>query len=168
VVPTISDLAPLDLAVRFQDAAKSVGQTITVKEYAPVPLAAKDPFGLVQALMLLPQLIGGYMSSTLLMAATGKAAGCWRLATLAGFAIVAGLVVDLMVCYLTGDHSRPSASVSQNAISYACKARAARTASCGSSPAASPAATTDVACSAKPGAGSAKNRKNPTACSARP
>jgi hypothetical protein len=66
------------------------------------------------------------------------------------------------------DQPRPSASVSQNAISYACRARAARTASCGSSPAASPAATTDFACSAKPGAGSAKNRKNPTARSARP
>jgi hypothetical protein len=46
--------------------------------------------------------------------------------------------------------------------------QAARTASRGSSPAASPAATTDVACSAKPGAGPAKNRKNPTAGSATP
>jgi hypothetical protein len=99
VVPSISDLAPLDLAVRFQDAAKSTGQTLTVQVYAPVPLAAKDPFGLVQALMLVPLLIGGYMSSTLLMAATGKAAGRWRAAHLAGFAVVAGLVVDLVVCY---------------------------------------------------------------------
>ena len=32
----------------------------------------------VQGLMLIPLLIGGYMSSTLLMAATGKAAGRWR------------------------------------------------------------------------------------------
>jgi hypothetical protein len=99
VVPSVSDLAPLDLAVRFQDAAKSAGQSITVQQYAPVPLAAKDPFGLVEGLMLLPLLIGGYMSSTLLMAATGKAAGRWRAAQLAGFAIVAGLVVDLIVCY---------------------------------------------------------------------
>ena len=99
VVPSISDLAPLDLAVRFQDAAKSAGQKITVQQYAPVPLPAKDPFGLVQGLMLIPLLIGGYMSATLLMAATGKAAGRWRAATLAGFAIVAGLVVDLVVCF---------------------------------------------------------------------
>jgi voltage-gated potassium channel len=75
VVPTISDLAPLDLAVRFQDAAKSAGQKLTVQQYARVPLAAKDPFGLVEGLMLLPLLIGGYMSSTLPMAATGKAVG---------------------------------------------------------------------------------------------
>jgi hypothetical protein len=91
--------APLDLAARFQDAAKSTGQTLTVQQYTPVPLAAKDPFGLVQALMLIPLLIGGYMASTLLMAATGKAASRWRAAQLTGFAIVAGLVVDLIVCY---------------------------------------------------------------------
>jgi hypothetical protein len=99
VVPSISDLAPLDLAVRFEDAAKSTRQTLTVKPYAPVPLAAKDPFGLVQGLMLVPLLIGGYMSSILLMSATGKAAGRWRAAQLAGFAIVAGLAVDLIVCF---------------------------------------------------------------------
>ncbi|HEX5300044.1 MAG TPA: hypothetical protein VFW50_23910 [Streptosporangiaceae bacterium] len=99
VVPSVSDLAPLDLAVRFQDAAKSAGQKLTVQQYAPVPLAAKDPFGLVQGLMLIPLLIGGYVCSTLLMSATGRAAGRWRLATLAGFAILAGLVVDLVVCY---------------------------------------------------------------------
>jgi ABC-type arginine transport system permease subunit len=98
VVPSISDLAPLDLAVRFEDAAKSAGQMLTVQQYTPVPLAAKDPFGLVQGLMLIPLLIGGYMSSTLLMAATGKAAGRWRAAQLAGFAVAGGLAVDLIVC----------------------------------------------------------------------
>lgn len=99
VVPSMSDLAPLDLAVRFEDAAKAGGQTLTVQQYAPTPLAAKDPFGLVQGLMLIPLLIGGYMSSTLLMAVTGRAAGRWRAAQLAGFAVVSGLVVDLIVCY---------------------------------------------------------------------
>ncbi|WP_042389597.1 hypothetical protein [Streptacidiphilus melanogenes] len=99
VVPSMSDLAPLDLAVRFEAAARATGQTLTVQQYAPLPLAAKDPFGLVQGLMLVPLLIGGYMSSTLLMAATGKAAGRWRAAQLAGFAVVSGLVIDLVVCY---------------------------------------------------------------------
>ena len=96
VVPSISDLAPLDLALRFETGAKAAGQKLTVQQYAPVPLAAKDPFGLVQGLMLIPLLIGGYMGSTLV---TGKAAGRWRAAQLAGFAIVAGLVMDLVVCY---------------------------------------------------------------------
>ena len=98
VVPSVSDLAPLDLAVRFEAAAKSAGQKLTVQQYAPVPLPKKDPFGLVQGLMLIPLLIGGYMSATLLMAATGKAAGRWRTAQLAGFAVAGGLAVDLVVC----------------------------------------------------------------------
>ncbi|GAA2780085.1 hypothetical protein GCM10010441_00930 [Kitasatospora paracochleata] len=99
VVPSMSDLAPLDLAVRFEAAAKATGQTLTVQQYAPTPLAPKDPFGLVQGLMLVPLLIGGYMSSTLLMAATGRAAGRWRAAQLAGFALVSGLLIDVIVCY---------------------------------------------------------------------
>lgn len=99
VAPSMSDLAPLDLALKFEDAALHTGHKLTVKPYAPVPLAAKDPFGLVQGLMLVPLLIGGYMSSTLLMSVTGKAAGHWRAAQLAGFAIVSGLLVDLIVCY---------------------------------------------------------------------
>ncbi|GGQ47982.1 hypothetical protein [Streptomyces asoensis] len=99
VVPSMSDLAPLDLAVRFEEAARATGHRLQVRQYAPLPLVAKDPFGLVQALMLVPLLIGGYMSSTLLMAATGRAAGRWRAAQLAGFAVVSGLVVDLIVCY---------------------------------------------------------------------
>ena len=99
VVPSISDLAPGVLPLRFEDAAKTTGQKLTVQAYAPVKLPPKDPFGLVQGLMLVPLLIGGYLSSTLLMSATGKAAGRWRAAQLAGFAIAAGLIVDLIVCY---------------------------------------------------------------------
>ena len=88
---------------------QTVGQTVSVQQYAPVPLAKKDPFGLVQSLMLIPLLIGGYMCATLLMAATGKAAGRWRAAQLAGFAIVAGLVVDLVVGLWLPD-TRPRSS----------------------------------------------------------
>ncbi|MFF7440724.1 hypothetical protein [Streptomyces sp. NPDC008122] len=98
VVPSISDYAALPLTAAFEKAAKSTGQQFTVKAYMPVPLAPKDPIGLVPGIMLAPLLIGGYMSSTLLIAATGKAAGRWRAATLLGFGIVAGLVVDLIVC----------------------------------------------------------------------
>ena len=47
--------------------------------------------------MLVPLLFGGYMCATLLMTATGKAAGRWRAAQLTGYAIVAGLAIDLVV-----------------------------------------------------------------------
>ena len=96
VVPSASDLAPLDLAATFGPAAKSVGLPLKVQAYAPVKLAKKDPYGIVESLMLLPLLIGGYVSATALKAATGTAAARWRDATLLGFAIVAGLVVDLI------------------------------------------------------------------------
>ena len=99
VVPSISDLSPLDIAVQFENAAKSAGQKLTIQQYTPVPLPPKDPFGLVPSLMLIPLLIGGYMSATLVMAATGRAGGRWRAAALGGFAILAGLVVDLVVCF---------------------------------------------------------------------
>ena len=107
VVPSSSSLAPVDLAVKFDDAAKSAGQPLTLQEYAPVPLPGKDPFGLVPALMLIPLLIGGYLSSTLLLAATGTAARRWRAASLLMYAILAGLVDDVIVClwlqgYATG------------------------------------------------------------------
>ena len=98
VVPSASDLAPLDLAVQFEHAAKATGMPLRIQPYEPVPLASKDPFGLVESLMLLPLLIGGYVSAAMAKAATGIAAARWRNATLLGFAIVAGLVVDLIAC----------------------------------------------------------------------
>ncbi len=99
VVPSASDIAPLDLAVQFGRAAKAVGLPLTIRPYQPVKLAKKDPFGLVESLMLLPLLIGGYVSSVIAKAVTGSAAVRWRGATLIGFAVVAGLVVDLIACY---------------------------------------------------------------------
>ncbi|MEV6728478.1 hypothetical protein [Streptomyces sp. NPDC051364] len=98
VVPTKSDIAPLDLVTHFQSAAKSLGQPpLKVEQYAPTPLAKKDPFNLVVSLMLVPLLIGGYVSSTMLKTVTGAPTGRWRGLILAGFAIVAGLVISLIV-----------------------------------------------------------------------
>jgi hypothetical protein len=105
VVPSSSDLAPAVLALRFEQAAKSTGQKLAVQKYEPVPLPPKDPFGLVQGLMMVPLLIGGYMAATLLLAATGKAAHRWRAAGLLVFAIAAGLVVDVIVCLWLGGFS---------------------------------------------------------------
>ena len=98
VVPSSSDLAPLDLAVRFEEAAKSTGQPLKVQQYAPVPLPPKDPFGLVPYLMLAPMLVSGFMISNLFRAVTGTAARRRRAVTLVGYAIIAGLAVDLVVC----------------------------------------------------------------------
>ncbi|WP_405443678.1 hypothetical protein OG373_39340 [Streptomyces avidinii] len=97
VVPTLSDVAPLDLAANFEIAAKKLGQPLSVQQYAPHPLAKKDPFGFVVSLMLVPLLVGGYMASTMLRTVTGSATGRRRLTALLGFSAVAGLVVNLVV-----------------------------------------------------------------------
>jgi hypothetical protein len=94
-VPSISDLAPYTLGTSFQQAAKSQGQTLTVTPYTPTPLAHGDPFGLVLAILLTPLLLCGYISATLLKAAT-KVTAALLGAILITFAIVATLIVDLI------------------------------------------------------------------------
>jgi hypothetical protein len=97
VVPAQSFFAQTEIEPAFLAAAHKLGRPVTVQTAKPLP--ASDPVGGVTSLLLLPLLIGGYMSSTLLMSATGKAAGRWRAAQLAGFAVAGGLAVDLIVCY---------------------------------------------------------------------
>lgn len=97
VVPSISDLAPLNLADQFTGAAKSLGLPLKVEPYTPVPLAPKDPDAIVVSLMLIPLLVGGYISASMVKTATGTASGRWRGIILAGYAIVAGLAVALIV-----------------------------------------------------------------------
>jgi hypothetical protein len=99
VVPSISDLSPLDIAANFEKAAKAAGQTITVKPYEPTPLAPKDPFALVLAALLVPLLVGGYVATALLTNAMGTAASRYRGLWFAGYAVVAGLVIDLIATY---------------------------------------------------------------------
>ncbi|HET6356873.1 hypothetical protein [Streptomyces sp.] len=107
VVPTLSDIAPLDLAGNFEVAAKKLRQPLHVEQYAPHPLAKKDPFGLVESLMLIPLLVGGYMSATMLRATTGTSVGRWRLPALAGFAVLAALLLNAVVCYWLKGYPAP-------------------------------------------------------------
>ena len=100
VVNSISDLSPLDIAGNFDEAAKKNGETVTVKPYAPTPLAPKgDPFALVCSLVLVPLLVAGYMATTLLTKALGSASGRWHGVWLLGFALATSLVIDLLVTY---------------------------------------------------------------------
>ena len=99
VVPSISDIAPLDLGIQFRQAAAALGQTVTIRQYLPVPLAPNDPIGLVSSLLLTSLLVGGYVGAALL-ASTAGAAGRGHSLILLGFAVVAGLMVDLIVTVL--------------------------------------------------------------------
>jgi hypothetical protein len=104
VVPTASDLAPADLAVQFGRAAKSLHQGLHVQQYEPKALPPKDPFGIVPSIMLIPLLIGGYMAASLLATATGAAAARWRGVILAGYALAAGMLVNLIVAPWLGGY----------------------------------------------------------------
>ena len=99
VVSSISDLSPLDIAANFEEAAKKNGETVSVKPYAPTPLAPKDPFALVCSLLLVPLLVSGYMATVLLSNALGAASGRWRGLWLLGFAVPTAIVVDLIATY---------------------------------------------------------------------
>ena len=99
VVPSISDIAPLDIAGNFEKAAQASSEQLAVKSYVPTPLAPKDPFALVLATLLVPLLVGGYMATALLTNAFKSASGHWRGEWLLGFAVVAGLVVDLIATF---------------------------------------------------------------------
>jgi hypothetical protein len=99
VVSSISDLSPLDIAANFEEAAMKNGETVTVKPYAPTPLAPKDPFALVCSMLLVPLLVAGYMATTLLTKALGTSSGRWRALWLLGFAVVTGLVLDLVTTF---------------------------------------------------------------------
>jgi hypothetical protein len=98
VVPTISDLAPLNLDVAFTKAAKAQGQKLTTSSYTPKPLASGDPFGIVLSILLTPLLICGYMASTMLRTATGTAAERYRGLILLGYAVAMALLLDLIAC----------------------------------------------------------------------
>lgn len=99
VVPSISDLSPLDITANFEAAAKKSGEKLAVSAYAPTPLAPKDPAALVLATLLVPLLVGGYMAAALLATAFGSAAGRWRGLWLLGYSAVGGLVVDVIATY---------------------------------------------------------------------
>lgn len=99
LVSSISDLSPLDIAANFEEAAGQQGVTITPKAYAPTPLAPKDPFALVTATSLIALLVGGYMAAALMANTTGSASDRWRGLWFAGFAVVTGLLVDIVLTF---------------------------------------------------------------------
>ncbi len=99
VVPSISDIAPLDLGIQFRQAAAELGQTVTIRQYVPVPLAPNDPIALVCSLLLTSLLVGGYVGAALVASSAGPA-GRGHGLILLGFAVVAGLMVDLIVTVL--------------------------------------------------------------------
>lgn len=95
VVPSISDIAPLDLASQFEVASKDLGMPVKVQTYTPTPLAQNDPAALVIGVLLLPMLIGGYLGASVL-ANVGRASGPYHGLILLGYAAATALLIDLI------------------------------------------------------------------------
>lgn len=99
VVPSISDISPLDITANFEKAAETAGESITVSAYTPTPLAPGDPFALVSSILLIPILVGGYMATSMLTNSQNSASGRWRGVYLLGFAIVTAVVTALITVF---------------------------------------------------------------------
>jgi hypothetical protein len=83
-------------------AAKQTGQKLQFKVINKLP--SQDPEGAVPGLALFVLLIAGYLSSTFAMLRTKTAAAHRRVAALFGFAVVTGLVIDLIAGPLLGGY----------------------------------------------------------------
>ncbi|MGZ5983087.1 MAG: hypothetical protein ACXWO3_19415 [Isosphaeraceae bacterium] len=93
-VGAASSYAGYPLTTHFEDAAAQQKATLKIQARNNPP--SGDPFGVIPSLIPIPLLIGGYVASTALMSANGTPTGRWRVAILAGFAVVGGLLMDLI------------------------------------------------------------------------
>ena len=82
------------LTTNFANAAMQQKVTLTGKTTNDPP--SGDPFGVIPSLVLIALLVAGYVSSTALMSAIGTSTGPLRVAVLVVFALVAGLLLDLI------------------------------------------------------------------------
>ena len=82
------------LTTNFENAAMQQKVPLTLKTTNDPP--SGDPYGVIPSLVLIALLIAGYVSSTALMGAIGTSTGPWRVAVLVVFAVVAGLLLDLI------------------------------------------------------------------------
>lgn len=94
--------ASLDLPVAYEKAAKAQGlqvQFLTINKLPPM-----DPEGVVPIVSVFVLLLAGYLGATMAMQRTKTAARRWRVVALFGYAVVAGLVIDLIAGPLLGGY----------------------------------------------------------------
>jgi hypothetical protein len=94
--------ASLDLPVAYEKAAKAQGvqvRFLTINKLPPM-----DPEGVVPIVSVFVLLLAGYLGATMAMQRTKTAARRWRVAALFGYAVVAGLAIDLIAGPLLGGY----------------------------------------------------------------
>ena len=92
VVPAAGPAVASALGNAFGTAAASVGQKLAVVQVHPLP--DRDSGGIVSFLVVMALIVGGYLSSTIMMAVGGPATRHGRLAALACVAVIGALLTD--------------------------------------------------------------------------
>jgi hypothetical protein len=92
VVPAAGPAVASALRSAFAAAAASAGQKLTIIEAHPLP--ARDSAGIVSFLLVMALIVGGYLSSTIMMALGGPATRHRRLGALACVAVIGALLTD--------------------------------------------------------------------------
>ena len=102
LTPTAAQSADQEVAQGQQAVgkAKKAPPPVQVEEVHRLP--KEDPNGVVAPLTAIGLVFGGYITATILMSATGVAARRWRVALLLGWAVVLGLLVDVLIGPILG------------------------------------------------------------------
>ncbi|MGW4489208.1 hypothetical protein ACWEOE_35905 [Amycolatopsis sp. NPDC004368] len=87
--------APGVMPAEYLKAGQALGQQVHFSVINTLP--KEDPEGVVPGLVVFVLLVAGYLGSTMAMQRTGHAAAHRRVAILAGYAVVASLVFNLIV-----------------------------------------------------------------------
>ncbi|MGP0108483.1 MAG: hypothetical protein ACLPR9_06410 [Acidimicrobiales bacterium] len=94
--------ASLDLPVAYEKAARAQGLQIQVMTVNKLP--PQDPEGVVPIVSVFVLLLAGYLGATMAMQRTKTAARRWRVGVLLGYAVIAGLAIDLIAGPLLGGY----------------------------------------------------------------
>jgi hypothetical protein len=94
--------APGIMTATYEKAAKASGVKLQAKVINKLP--SQDPQGAVPGIILIVLLIGGYLGATFAMLRTKTTATRHRVTALLGYAIVLGLVIDLIAGPILGGY----------------------------------------------------------------
>jgi hypothetical protein len=94
--------APGIMSATYAKAAKQSGQKLQLKVINKLP--TQDPQGAVPGIILIVLLIGGYLGATFAMLRTKTTATHHRVTALLGYAVLTGLVIDLIAGPILGGY----------------------------------------------------------------
>ena len=94
--------APGVMSATYAKAAKQSGQKLQLKVINKLP--SQDPQGAVPGIILIVLLIGGYLGATFAMLRTKTTATHHRVTALFGYAVLLGLVIDLIAGPILGGY----------------------------------------------------------------